>query len=285
THGSPVNFSGRFFNIIPYGVDKETGRIDYDYLRDLAIKNKPKMIVAGASAYPREIDFSIFRSIADEVGAYLMADIAHIAGLVVADLHQSPIPYCHFVTTTTHKTLRGPRGGLILCTEEYARSIDKTIFPGIQGGPLMHIIAAKAVCFKQAMTEEFKEYQKQIIKNAKALANNLMKLGYNLVSGGTDNHLMLVDLRNKGITGKQAENALEEAGITVNKNTIPFDPQKPMITSGIRIGTPAVTTRGMKEKEMGEIAEMIDIVLSNIENREIKEEVRRKVENLCGKFV
>jgi len=285
THGSPVNFSGRFFNIIPYGVDKETGRIDYDYLRDLAIKNKPKMIVAGASAYPREIDFSIFRSIADEVGAYLMADIAHIAGLVVADLHQSPIPYCHFVTTTTHKTLRGPRGGLILCTEEYARSIDKTIFPGIQGGPLMHVIAAKAVCFKQAMTEEFKEYQKQIIKNAKALANNLMKLGYNLVSGGTDNHLMLVDLRNKGITGKQAENALEEAGITVNKNTIPFDPQKPMITSGIRIGTPAVTTRGMKEKEMEEIAEMIDIVLSNTENREIKEEVRRKVENLCGKFV
>jgi len=285
THGSPVNFSGRFFNIIPYGVDKETGRIDYDCLRDLAIKNKPKMIVAGASAYPREIDFSIFRSIADEVGAYLMADIAHIAGLVVADLHQSPIPYCHFVTTTTHKTLRGPRGGLILCTEEYARSIDKTIFPGIQGGPLMHVIAAKAVCFKQAMTEEFKEYQKQIIKNAKALANNLMKLGYNLVSGGTDNHLMLVDLRNKGITGKQAENALEEAGITVNKNTIPFDPQKPMITSGIRIGTPAVTTRGMEEKEMEEIAEMIDIVLSNIENREIKEEVRRKVENLCGKFV
>ena len=285
THGSPVNFSGRFFNIIPYGVDKETGRIDYDCLRDLAIKNKPKMIVAGASAYPREIDFSIFRSIADEVGAYLMADIAHIAGLVVADLHQSPIPYCHFVTTTTHKTLRGPRGGLILCTEEYARSIDKTIFPGIQGGPLMHVIAAKAVCFKQAMTEEFKEYQKQIIKNAKALANKLMKLGYNLVSGGTDNHLMLVDLRNKGITGKQAENALEEAGITVNKNTIPFDPQKPMITSGIRIGTPAVTTRGMEEKEMEEIAEMIDIVLSNIENREIKEEVRRKVENLCGKFV
>ena len=285
THGSPVNFSGRFFNIIPYGVDKETGRIDYDCLRDLAIKNKPKMIVAGASAYPREIDFSIFRSIADEVGAYLMADIAHIAGLVVADLHQSPIPYCHFVTTTTHKTLRGPRGGLILCTEEYARSIDKTIFPGIQGGPLMHVIAAKAVCFKQAMTEEFKEYQKQIIKNAKALANNLMKLGYNLVSGGTDNHLMLVDLRNKGITGKQAENALEEAGITVNKNTIPFDPQKPMITSGIRIGTPAITTRGMKEKEMEEIAEMINTVLSNIENQEIKEEVRRKVENLCGKFV
>lgn len=284
THGSPVNFSGRFFNIIPYGVDKETGRIDYDCLRDLAIKNKPKMIVAGASAYPREIDFSIFRSIADEVGAYLMADIAHIAGLVVAGLHQSPVPYCHFVTTTTHKTLRGPRGGLILCTEEHARSIDKTIFPGIQGGPLMHVIAAKAVCFKQAMTEEFKEYQKQIIKNARALANKLMELGYNLVSGGTDNHLMLVDLRNKGITGKQAENALEEAGITVNKNTIPFDPQKPMITSGIRIGTPAVTTRGMKEKEMEEIAEMINIVLSNTENQKIKEEIRRKVENLCGKF-
>ncbi|MEN3189397.1 MAG: serine hydroxymethyltransferase [Atribacterota bacterium] len=285
THGSPVNFSGRFFNIIPYGVDKETGRIDYDCLRDLAIKNKPKMIVAGASAYPREIDFSTFRSIADEVGAYLMADIAHIAGLVIAGLHQSPVPYCHFVTTTTHKTLRGPRGGLILCTEEYARSIDKTIFPGIQGGPLMHVIAAKAVCFKQAMTKEFKEYQKQIIKNTRALANKLMELGYNLVSGGTDNHLILVDLRNKGITGKQAENALEEAGITVNKNTIPFDPQKPMITSGIRIGTPAVTTRGMKEKEMEEIAEMINIVLSNIESKKIKEEIRKKVENLCGKFV
>jgi len=285
THGSPVNFSGRFFNIIPYGVGKDTGRIDYDNLRELALEHKPKMIVAGASAYPREIDFSAFRAIADEVGAYLMADIAHIAGLVIANLHQSPVPYCHFVTTTTHKTLRGPRGGLILCEEEYARIIDKTIFPGIQGGPLMHVIAAKAVCFKQAMTEEFKEYQKQIIKNAKALASKLMELGYDLVSGGTDNHLMLMDLRNKGITGKQAEKALEEADITVNKNTVPFDPQKPMITSGIRIGTPAVTTRGMKEKEMEIIAVMIGQVLSNIENQDIKEEVRKEVKVLCKKFV
>lgn len=285
THGSPVNFSGRFFNIIPYGVGKDTGRIDYDNLRDLALRHKPKMIVAGASAYPREIDFSAFRAIADEVGAYIMADIAHIAGLIIADLHQSATPYCHFVTTTTHKTLRGPRGGLILCKDEYARIIDKTIFPGIQGGPLMHVIAAKAVCFKQAMTAEFKEYQKQIIKNAKELANELMGLGYNLVSGGTDNHLMLVDLRNKGITGKQAEKALEEAGITVNKNAVPFDTQSPMITSGIRIGTPAVTTRGMKEKEMIIIAEMISRVLNNIEDQKIKEEVRKEVEDFTKKFV
>ncbi|MBE3126766.1 MAG: serine hydroxymethyltransferase, partial [Candidatus Atribacteria bacterium] len=272
THGSPVNFSGRFFNIIPYGVGKDTGRIDYDNLRDLAIKNKPKLMIAGASAYPREIDFSVFRSIADEVGAYLMADIAHIAGLIVAGLHQSAVPYCHFVTTTTHKTLRGPRGGLILCKEEYSRVIDKTIFPGIQGGPLMHVIAAKAVCFKQAMTPEFINYQKQIVVNAKALAKKLVELDYNLVSGGTDNHLMLVDLRNKGITGKQAEKALEEAGITVNKNTVPFDPQKPMITSGIRIGTPAVTTRGMKEKDMSVIAEMMNRVLNDTENQKIKDE-------------
>lgn len=285
THGSPVNFSGRFFNIVPYGVGKDTGRIDYDNLRDLALRHKPKMIVAGASAYAREIDFSAFGAIADEVGAYLMADIAHIAGLIIADLHQSPTPYCHFVTTTTHKTLRGPRGGLILCKDEYARIIDKTIFPGIQGGPLMHVIAAKAVCFKQAMTVEFKEYQKQIIKNAKELANKLIGLGYNLVSGGTDNHLMLVDLRNKGITGKQAEKALEEAGITVNKNTVPFDTQSPMITSGIRIGTPAVTTRGMKEKEMIIIAEMISRVLNNIEDQKIKEEVRKEVKDFIKKFV
>jgi len=284
THGSPVNFSGRFFKIIPYGVDEKNGRIDYDTLRKLARETKPKMIVCGASAYPREIDFSTFREIADEVGAYLMADIAHIAGLIVAGLHQSPIPHCHFVTTTTHKTLRGPRGGLILCKEEYASTIDKTIFPGIQGGPLMHVIAAKAVCFKEAMSQEFKEYQEQIVKNAQTLASSLMELGYNLVSGGTDNHLMLVDLRNKGLTGKQAEKALEEAGITVNKNSIPFDPQKPMITSGIRIGTPAVTTRGMKEAEMREIATLIDQVLSNIENQEIKEEVRKKVKIFCTKF-
>jgi len=285
THGSPVNFSGRFFNIIPYGVGKDTGRIDYDNLRELAIKNKPKLIIAGASAYPREIDFEAFRSIADEVGAYLMADIAHIAGLIIAGLHQSAVPHCHFVTTTTHKTLRGPRGGLILCKEEYGHAIDKTIFPGIQGGPLMHVIAAKAVCFKQAMTPEFMNYQKQIVKNAKTLADKLVELGYNLVSGGTDNHLMLVDLRNKGITGKQAEKALEEAGITVNKNMVPFDPQKPWVASGIRIGTPAVTTRGMKEKDMEVIAEMINRVLSDIENQKIKDEVREEVESFCKKFV
>jgi len=285
THGSPVNFSGRFFNIVPYGVREDTGRIDYDNLRDLAIKNKPKLIIAGASAYPREIDFSAFRSIADEVGAYLMADIAHIAGLIIAGLHQSAVPHCHFVTTTTHKTLRGPRGGLILCKEEHGPAVDKTIFPGIQGDPLMHVIAAKAVCFKQAMTPEFMNYQKQIVKNAKTLAKKLIELGYNLVSGGTDNHLMLVDLRNKGITGKQAEKALEEAGITVNKNMIPFDPQKPWIASGIRIGTPAVTTRGMKEKDMEVIAGMIDRVLSDTENLKIKEEVRKEVESFCEKFV
>ena len=285
THGSPVNFSGRFFNIIPYGVGKDSGRIDYDNLRDLAIKNKPKLIIAGASAYPREIDFSAFRSIADEVGAYLMADIAHIAGLIIAGLHQSAVPHCHFVTTTTHKTLRGPRGGLILCKEEYGHAIDKTIFPGIQGGPLMHVIAAKAVCFKQAMTPEFIEYQKQIVKNAKTLADKLLELGYNLVSGGTDNHLMLVDLRNKGITGKQAEKALEEAGITVNKNMVPFDPQKPWVASGVRIGTPAVTTRGMKEKDMGVIAEFINRVLNDTENQKIKDEVKKEVESFCKKFV
>ena len=285
THGSPVNFSGRFFNIIPYGVGKDSGRIDYDNLRDLAIKNKPKLIIAGASAYPREIDFSVFRSIADEVGAYLMADIAHIAGLIIAGLHQSAVPHCHFVTTTTHKTLRGPRGGLILCKEEYGHAIDKTIFPGIQGGPLMHVIAAKAVCFKEAMTPEFIEYQKQIVKNAKTLADKLLELGYNLVSGGTDNHLMLVDLRNKGITGKQAEKALEEAGITVNKNMVPFDPQKPWVASGVRIGTPAVTTRGMKEKDMGVIAEFINRVLNDTENQKIKDEVREEVERFCKIFV
>jgi len=285
THGSPVNFSGKYYNIIPYGVDKETEQIDYDNLRKLAIENKPKMIVCGASAYSREIDFAAFRSIADEVGAYLMADIAHIAGLVVAGLHQSPVPHCHFVTTTTHKTLRGPRGGMILCKKEYAKKIDKIIFPGIQGGPLMHVIAAKAICFKEAMTDEFMNYQKQIIKNAKALADKLMDLGIKLVSDGTDNHLVLLDLRNKGITGKQADHALEEAGITVNKNTIPFDPQSPFVTSGIRIGTPAVTTRGMKEKEMELIAELINKVISDVENQEVIDSVRAEVKILCGKFI
>ena len=285
THGSPVNFSGKYYNIIPYGVEKETEQIDYDNLRKLAIENKPKMIVCGASAYSREIDFAAFRSIADEVGAYLMADIAHIAGLVVAGLHQSPVPHCHFVTTTTHKTLRGPRGGMILCKKEYSKKIDKIIFPGIQGGPLMHVIAAKAICFKEAMTDEFMNYQKQIIKNAKALADKLMDLGIKLVSDGTDNHLMLLDLRNKGITGKQADHALEEAGITVNKNTIPFDPQSPFVTSGIRIGTPAVTTRGMKEKEMELIAELINKVISDVENQEVIDSVRAEVKILCGKFI
>jgi len=285
THGSPVNFSGKLYDIIPYGVKKETGRIDFEQLRDAALENKPKMIVAGASAYPREIDFKKFREIADEVGAYLMADIAHIAGLIVAGEHASPIPYCHFVTTTTHKTLRGPRGGLILCQHDVARQVDKSIFPGIQGGPLMHIIAAKAVCFKQAMQEEFISYQKQIKKNAVALARKLMDMDYQLVSDGTDNHLMLIDLRNKGITGKQAEKALEDSGITVNKNAVPFDTQPPMVTSGIRVGTPAMTTRGMKEDEMVIIAELIDKVISNIENDKIKEQVLNDVKELCMKFV
>lgn len=285
THGSPVNFSGKLYNIIPYGVKKETGRIDYDQLRDLALDSKPKMIVAGASAYPREIDFKKFREIADEVGAYLMADIAHIAGLIVAGEHVSPIPYCHFVTTTTHKTLRGPRGGLILCQQDLAKQVDKSIFPGIQGGPLMHVIAAKAVCFKQAMQEDFLSYQKQIKENAIALAQKLMEMDYKLVSDGTDNHLMLIDLRNKGINGKQAEKALEDSGITVNKNAVPFDTQPPMITSGIRVGTPAMTTRGMKEKEMVIIAELIDRVISNIDNNQIKEQVLNDVKELCKQFV
>jgi glycine hydroxymethyltransferase len=285
THGSPVNFSGKLYNIIPYGVKKDTGRIDYDQLRDLALENKPKMIVAGASAYPREIDFKKFKDIADEVGAYLMADIAHIAGLIVAGEHISPIPYCHFVTTTTHKTLRGPRGGLILCQQDMAKKVDKSIFPGIQGGPLMHVIAAKAVCFKQAMQEDFLTYQKQIKKNAAALAQKFMEMDYKLVSDGTDNHLMLIDLRNKGINGKQAEKALEDSGITVNKNAVPFDTQPPMVTSGIRVGTPAMTTRGMKEKEMIIIAELIDKVISNIENDKIKEQVLNDVKELCKKFV
>lgn len=285
THGSPVNFSGILYNIVPYGVNRETGRIDYDELEELALKNKPKLIVSGASAYPREIDFAKFRKIADEVGALLMADIAHIAGLVVAGEHMSPIPYCHFVTTTTHKTLRGPRGGLILCEKDFAKQIDKSIFPGIQGGPLMHVIAAKAVCFKMAMQDDFITYQQQIKKNAFTLAQRLMERGYELVSGGTDNHLMLVDLRNKGLTGKQAEKSLEEAGITVNKNAVPFDSQPPMVTSGIRIGTPAMTTRGMQEKEMNIIAELMDRVLTNIDNEEIKQEVLQEVHQLCRQFV
>ncbi len=282
THGSPVNISGSYFKIIPYGVDEKTQTIDYDELRRLALENRPKMIVAGASAYPRIIDFAKFREIADEVGAYLMVDMAHIAGLVAAGLHPSPVPHAHFVTTTTHKTLRGPRGGMILCKEEFAKAIDKAVFPGIQGGPLMHVIAAKAVCLKEAQSEEFKMYQKQIVLNASALSKALIEEGFNLVSGGTDNHLMLVDLRNMNVTGKVAEKMLDEVGITVNKNAIPFDPQSPFITSGIRIGTPAVTSRGMKEEDMAEIANLIKLTITDFDNK--KEEVAGRVKALCDKY-
>jgi glycine hydroxymethyltransferase len=262
THGSPVNFSGKLFKFISYGV-KEDGFIDYDELRNMALEEKPRMIVSGASAYPRTIDFKRIKEICDEVGAMMMVDMAHIAGLVAAGVHPSPVPYADFVTTTTHKTLRGPRGGAILCKEKYAKDIDKTIFPGIQGGPLMHVIAAKAVCFKEAMTEEFKEYQKKVVENAQTLANALIERGFNLVSGGTDNHLMLIDLRNKDITGKAAEHLLDEIGITANKNTVPFETQSPFITSGIRIGTPATTTRGFGKEEMVEIADIISWAIDN----------------------
>ncbi|OGC10191.1 serine hydroxymethyltransferase, partial [candidate division WOR-1 bacterium RIFOXYA2_FULL_37_7] len=277
THGSPVNISGTYFKFVPYGVNKETETIDYDDLLKLAKEHKPKMIVTGATAYPRIIDFENFRKVADEVGAVLMVDIAHIAGLVVAGLHPSPVPYSEIVTSTTHKTLRGPRGGLILCKEEYAKKIDKAVFPGNQGGPLMHIIAAKAVSFKEAGTPEFKSYQEQIIKNAKALSLALIDNGFRLISGGTDNHLMLVDLRPKKITGKEAEKVLDEVGITLNKNTIPFDPESPFVTSGIRIGTPAVTTREMKEPEMKEIASLISKAIDNKDNEAKKKELREKV--------
>lgn len=281
THGSPVNISGSYYDFISYGVDKQEERIDYDEVMKIAKKEKPKLIIAGASAYPRIIDFSEFKEIADEVEAYLMVDMAHIAGLVAADLHPNPVPYADFVTTTTHKTLRGPRGGAILCKEKYANIIDKAIFPGIQGGPLMHVIAAKAVSFAEALTDEFVQYQKQIVKNAKALAEALIAKGFRLVSGGTDNHLILIDLRNKNISGKDAEATLDEIGITVNKNTIPNDPESPFITSGIRIGTPAVTTRGMKEREMEEIAEIMNLAL---EGQHSKEELRNRVKNLCSKY-
>ncbi len=266
THGSKANISGKYFNIVPYGVEKETGRIDYDELRKIALESKPKMIVAGASAYPRIIDFEKFRAVADEVGAYLMVDMAHIAGLVAAGVHPSPVPYADFVTSTTHKTLRGPRGGLILCKEEHAKAVDKAIFPGTQGGPLMHIIAAKAVSFKEALEDGFKEYSRQILANAAALAEALVSHGFNLVSGGTDNHLMLVDLQNMNVTGKEAEKRLDEIGITCNKNAVPFDPQKPTITSGIRLGTPAVTTRGLREGEMKKIADIIAMTVKDFEN-------------------
>lgn len=281
THGSPVNMSGAQYKVADYGVDKETGRIDYDEVMRIAKESKPKLIVAGASAYPRIIDFEAFRKIADEIGAYLMVDMAHIAGLIAAGCHPSPVPYADFVTSTTHKTLRGPRGGLILCKEEYAKMIDKAIFPGIQGGPLCHIVAAKAVNFKEALSPEFKEYQEQIIKNAAALSETLMSRGFNLVSKGTDNHLMLVDLQNKELTGKQAEKWLDEVGVTCNKNTVPFDPQSPFVTSGIRLGTAAVTTRGMKEEDMKIIGEVIDITLSNFEVNQ--EKAKAMVKELTGK--
>ena len=279
THGHPMNFSGKLFNIVPYGVSQETEAIDYDEVERLAMECKPRMILAGASAYPRVIDFARLRQIADKANAYLFVDMAHIAGLVAAGVHPSPVPYCDVVTTTTHKTLRGPRSGLILCKEKYIKAINSKVFPGLQGGPLMHVIAAKAICFKEAMSDDFKAYQKQLVKNASVLADELTRLGYRIVSGGTDNHLMLVDLRPKNATGKEVQIACDKAGITLNKNMIPFDPEKPMITSGVRIGTPAVTTRGMKEAEMLKIADFIDRAVKNKDNDEalaaIKEEVRQ----------
>lgn len=282
THGSPVNISGKYFNIVPYGVNKDTETIDYDELRKLALESKPKMIVAGASAYPRTIDFKKFRDIADESGAYLMVDMAHIAGLVAAGLHPNPVPYADFVTTTTHKTLRGPRGGMIMCKAEYAKKIDSAIFPGTQGGPLMHIIAAKAVAFKEALTDEFMAYQKQIIDNAQALAEALKKEGIKLVSDGTDNHLMLIDLRNTEVTGKELEAMLGEANITVNKNTIPFEERSPFITSGIRVGTPALTSRGMKEDAMEIVGKLIARVIK--EGESCLPQVKEQVIELCNKY-
>ncbi|GLI53221.1 serine hydroxymethyltransferase [Thermodesulfovibrio yellowstonii] len=284
SHGSPVNFTGKLYKTVFYGVNKETGYIDIDEVRKLAQEHKPKIIITGASAYPRTIDFKAFSEIAKEVGAYLMADIAHIAGLIATGMHPSPVPYSDFITTTTHKTLRGPRGGVVMCKAQYAKAIDKTVFPGIQGGPLVHVIAAKAVAFKEALSEDFKEYQKKVIKNAKTLAEALKKKGFKLVSDGTDNHLMLVDLTNFNITGKEAEEALDKAGITVNKNTIPFDTKPPTVTSGIRIGTPSVTTRGMGEEEMEKIAEIIERVIKNISNDSVIKDMQKKVQELCKKF-
>lgn len=282
SHGSPVNISGKYFNIVPYGVAKETGRIDYEELERLALECKPKLILAGASAYPRAIDFAKFREIADKVGAIFMVDMAHIAGLVAAGCHDNPVKYADVVTTTTHKTLRGPRGGLILCKEEYAKAIDKAVFPGTQGGPLEHVIAAKAIAFKEAMSPEFVEYQKQVVKNAKKLAEVLVARGINLVSGGTDNHLMLLDLTDKDVTGKEIEALLDLAHITVNKNAVPFDTRSPFITSGIRVGTPAVTSRGMKEEEMEIIGNCIADIIYNKE--EAITAVSEKITALCKKF-
>ena len=284
THGSPVNISGKYFKVIPYGVDAETHRINYDEIRELALKNKPKMLVAGASAYPRIIDFEKLGEIAREAGAMLFVDMAHIAGLVAAGLHPSPVPHADIVTTTTHKTLRGPRGGLILCRSEYAKAVDKAIFPGIQGGPLMHVIAAKAVALKEAASEEFRLYQEQIIKNAQALAAKLSQEGFTLVSGGTDNHLLLVDVRTQSLTGKEAEKLLDDVGITVNKNTIPFDPASPFVTSGVRIGTPAVTSRGLKEADMAKIGEAIATVLKNPGDDFARTKAVAIVAGLCEKY-
>ncbi len=282
SHGSPVNISGKYFNIVPYGVNSETEMIDYDEMRKIALECKPKMIIAGASAYSRIIDFARCREIADEVGAYLMVDMAHIAGLVAAGLHPSPVPYADVVTTTTHKTLRGPRGGMILCKEEYAKQIDKAVFPGTQGGPLMHIIAAKAVALGEALTPEFTEYQKQVVKNAAALCDGLIDGGFDIVSGGTDNHLILLNLVNSGITGKELEHRLDEVHITANKNTVPNDPQSPFVTSGIRLGTPAVTTRGFKEPEMKQIARWIGAAANDFEAN--KARISDEVQSLCESF-
>ncbi len=284
SHGAPVNFSGVFYKVATYGVHKETGYIDYDEVRRIAIENRPVMIVAGASAYSRIIDFRVFSEIAKEVGAYFMADIAHIAGLVATGLHPSPVPYANFVTTTTHKTLKGPRGGMIMCKAGYARAVDRMVFPGIQGGPLVHVIAAKAVAFKEAMNREFKDYQIKVIKNAKKLAEELIKGGFKVISGGTDNHMMLVDLTNKGTTGKDAEEALGMAGITVNKNVVPYDEKPPAITSGIRLGTPCVTTRGMGEAEMVEMADIISSVIGNIHDTGVIKNLAKRVKTLCGNF-
>lgn len=282
THGSPVNFSGRLYNFVPYGVDKETEMLDYENIRKIALECKPKLIVAGASAYSRIIDFAKLREIADEVNALLMVDMAHIAGLVAAGVHPSPVPYCDFVTTTTHKTLRGPRGGLILCKEKYAKLLNKNIFPGIQGGPLEHIIAAKAVCFKEALSPEFKEYAKSVVENCKELADQLKKRGFNIVSGGTDNHVFLVDLNNKDITGKEAESLLDSVGITANKNTVPNETRSPFVTSGIRIGTAAITTRGFKKEDMEEIADIMNEVIANKDGD--LSSLRARVEALCKKY-
>jgi glycine hydroxymethyltransferase len=284
THGSPVNFSGKLYNIVPYGVRRETGRIDYDEVEQLAREHKPKLIVVGASAYPRTLDFEAFRRVADQVGAPVMVDMAHIAGLVAAGVHPTPVPHAEFVTTTTHKTLRGPRGGMILGREEFAKKLNSNIFPGIQGGPLMHVIAAKAVALKEALAPEFKDYAAQVVKNAQALAAELVSRGYNLVSGGTDNHLMLLDFGGTELTGKLAEETLEKAGITVNKNAVPFDTRSPFVTSGIRIGTPASTTRGLKEAEMRQIGAWIDEALQNLANEAVLARIRGEIRELCQQF-